>query len=766
MLAWPRRARGSVPRGRLSLISMAHSVDHAHPSHLLGSERATRMSMRETVRSLDIAARSIVESQAIAGTVASLIAERALDHHWEGLFQYAALRVGPDRAAQMLGQLESEIEAAADQAMDQPPGPAFVYLRMRALLTANSAQPPVGDATLFWQAPDATFRRGLVELRRTLGRERAEIAELRFARRLTAAEVAVVVGTNTESVERASSEALEQAERWLGKRPASRDHTLEGALLEAFTLDQRHARAPRRKSRRPFLEMGTRIADRYEVEGLLGAGAFADVYRARDRDVTDHVVALKILRAPAADPQSVHTALRELQLIASVFHPSVVQLKDHGWHEGHLWFVMPLYRGETLSRRLRRGPLGRREARRIFEPLAEALATMHRAGVLHQDIKPDNVFLANLDLEGAPNAAPRRILPVLLDLGVAAKDAELVLAGTPAYFAPEVAARFAGAPDPPPVGPKADVFSLALTLRHALDPEAIEEFAGAPVDAFVELRATRAPKPPVRRDLHDLVGFFERCLHFSPDGRPNAEEFHRQLKQLTAAEEKRAQRIALMRWAVPTVVAVLALFGSIVYGLSREATMQRLEATQAQARFERARDNAANMSARLNVQQARRLELEADVARLEREYQTNRMTRDELASRLAQTEGQLDELTERQTQGLARIRQQIDELREIREQYAELQKELQTTTTRRDELASRLDRVQDSLAGERSRREELDGVASRLRDELGASHTSLKAAQSRVLELETRVGVLRQLLTAPPAPLGAAQSKANSSRVE
>jgi hypothetical protein len=331
-----------------------------------------------------------------------------------------------------------------------------------------------------------------------------------------------------------------------------------------------------------------------------------------------------------------------------------------------------------------------------------------------------------------------------------------VLAGTPAYFAPEVAARFAGAPDPPPVGPKADVFSLALTLRHALDPEAVEEFAGAPVDAFVELRATRGPKPPTRRDLHDLRGFFEKCLHFSPDGRPTAEEFHRQLRVLTSAEEKRAQRIALMRWAVPTVVAVLALFGSIVYGLSREAAMQRLEATQAQARFERARDNAANMSARLNVQQARRLELEADVARLEREYQTNRMTRDELASRLAQTEGQLDELNERQAQQLTKLRQQADELKDLREEHANTQKELVTMTNRRDELAGRLDRAQDSLSGERSRREELDAEAARLRDELAASHTSLKAAQAKVLELETRVGVLRQLLTATPAPLAPA----------
>ncbi len=760
MLGWGGR------RVRQLQIPMANSVDQL-PGSLHGSERATRMSVRETVRSLDIAARSIVESQAIAGTVASLIAERALDHHWEGLFQYAAIRVGPERAATLLGQLEHEVEATARENLESPPGPAgFVYRRMRALVGGTSTQSNAPDAAMWWQPGDIAFRRGLVEIRRALGRERSEIAELRFARRLACAEVALVLGSDTESVERASAQSLEIAERWVGKRPESRDHTLEGALLEAFTLDMRHARAPRRQRRRPVLEMGTRIADRYEVEGLLGAGAFADVYRARDRDVTDHVVALKILRAPAKDPQSVHTALRELQLIASVFHPSVVQLKDHGWHNGHLWFVMPLYRGETLSRRLRRGTLSRREARRIFEPLAEALATMHRAGVLHQDIKPDNVFLANLDLEGAPNSASRRILPVLLDLGVAAKDAELVLAGTPAYFAPEVAARFAGAPDPPPVGPKADVFSLALTLRHALDPDAVEEFSGAPVDAFVELRATRAPKPPARRDLADLRPFFERCLHFSPDGRPNAEEFHRQLKLLTLPEETKAARIALMRWAVPTVVAVLALFGSIVYGLSREATMQRLEAAQAQARFERARENAASMSARLNVQQARRIELEADVARLEREYQTNRMTRDELASRLAQTEGQLDELSERSAQQLARTRVQADELRELRDQYTELQKELQTTTARRDELAGRLDRVQDNLAGERGRREELEGEAARLRDELSASHTSLKSAQSRVLELETRVGVLRQLLSGPPPPLGAAAPRTSANRTE
>lgn len=701
------------------------------------------MSIRETVRSLDIAARSIVETQAIAGTVAGVIAERALDHHWEGLYQYAAIRTGPDAAIKVLDQLVHQVEGSSpdkDQALNPQ---ADLYKRLRSLVAEAPAALMTPDAPAWWSPADAGLRRGLTELRKALSAEQAELAELRFARRLSAAEVAYVLGTGGDRVELISAQCIAVTEKLLGKRPKSRDHTPEGALLEAFALDPRKLRAPRRQRRRPVLEMGTRIGERYEVEGLLGAGAFADVYRARDRDVTDHVVALKILRTPAADAQQVHTALRELQLIASVFHPSVVQLKDHGWHNGHLWFVMPLYRGETLTMRLQRGALSRREAREIFEPLAEALATMHRAGVLHQDIKPDNVFLANLDPEG--NGNRQRILPVLLDLGVAAKDAELVLAGTPAYFAPEVAARFAGAPDPAPVGPKADVFSLALTLRHALDPDDVDDFAGA-VDAFVGLRATRAPKPPTRRDLRDLRGFFERCLNFSPDGRPSADEFQHRLAELTRPQEVMARRLSVMRWALPLAIALLALFGSIVHVLSREASMQRLEAMEARARAEQARVRAASVSADLTVQQARRKELEQDVARLEQEYQSSKMTREQLASRLAAAEAQLDVFSEQKAQQAAKLTKQQDELRELRDEYTKLQGELATTTSRRDELNTRVERITDQLNGERARREELDGTASRLREEVRTAHAELDDARKRQNDLETRLTILRRLL--------------------
>ena len=378
----------------------------------------------------------------------------------------------------------------------------------------------------------------------------------------------------------------------------------------------------------PVLEVGVIVGERYEVECMLGSGTFAQVYRARDLVVPDHTVSLKIARDPAIDTQAVKAAMRELQLIASVFHPSIVQLKDHGWHASRLWFVMPLYRGETLATRLSRGALSRRAAREIFEVLAEALATLHRAGVRHQDIKPDNIFLAQVD----PDAERR--LPVLIDLGLAVKDAELVLAGTPTYLAPEVAARFAGVPDPAPIGPKADVFALALTLRHALDPESAEDVMDQGVDAFVSARARMAPPAPSRRDLRDLRSSFERWLNLSPDVRPTAEEFRRELRVLTLAQEQRARRLALARWVAPTALAIVALFATTAMVLTREAESQRIEARHERVRASQAQARAISMHTNLEEEKGRRRVVE-------NEFRNSRVTCGELEQRLIRAEQEL-----------------------------------------------------------------------------------------------------------------------------
>ena len=284
---------------------------------------------------------------------------------------------------------------------------------------------------------------------------------------------------------------------------------------------------------------------------------------------------------------------------------------------------------------------------------------------------------------------------------------------------------------------------LSKNLRRL---QANDEIAGGAVDAFVQRRATRAPLPPSRADMADLRDFFEACLNFSPDGRPSADEFRQQLSALTRREEQRARRLATMRWALPTAVAVLAAFGSSVYVLSREAAIQRMEATEARARAEQARVRVASVSADLTVQQARRKELEADVARLESEYQSSKMTREEIASRLAETEAQLDVMNEQKGQQAAKMRAQTDEIRELRDEHLRLQNENKAATARRDEVATKLDRVTDQLNGERGKREEADSQAKRLREEVQTARAELDDSRKRQSELETRIAILRRLL--------------------
>jgi hypothetical protein len=365
--------------------------------------------------------------------------------------------------------------------------------------------------------------------------------------------------------------------------------------------------------------------------------------------------------------------------------------------------------------------------------------------VRHQDVKPENVFLANLDPDAeAEGQAGRRILPVLLDLGVAAKDAELVLAGTPTYFAPEVAARFSNIPDPPPVGPKADVFSLALTLRRALDPTEAEHVAAGAVDAFVAFRATRAPAPPEHRDLADLRPAFERWLHLSPDARPSAEQLRRELAALTRPQERAARRLQLMRWVVPTALAVLATFAAVVYVLTHEASLRTLEAEQARARAAQAKQRAANIYASLTEQEARRRALEADVVRLEQQYQTSRMTRDELASRLAHAEGELAVLAERNASQVARIQKQSDEERKLQVEQARASAEIEALHVRARELGAELQR-------ERTRRSDADAKTAALERELAAARDGIAQATQRLGELETRIEALRQPWRTMPA---------------
>lgn len=331
---------------------------------------------------------------------------------------------------------------------------------------------------------------------------------------------------------------------------------------------------------------GDIVAGRYVIERHVSAGSFGFVYKASDLSIAHHAVALKLLRKPAGSESERQAALRELQLLASVSHPSVVQFKDYGWLDGRLWFSMPWYDGVTLQERLVGENLNRKQARSIFERLAFGLAAMHGVGIHHHDIKPDNIFLANV-------AGFEEGLPVLLDLGVAAKSGETPTGFTAEYVAPETAAAALGV-ERHAIGPAADVFALALTLRNCLEPETAPASAGSPLP-MLNQRANWAIEPPARRELRYLAPSFRRWLSLNPADRPTAAEFARELAILTTPEERREARRRMLLRTAP----ILLLLGGAVAALSyrvdqqkAQLDLQRLQLTARQRETERLREES------------------------------------------------------------------------------------------------------------------------------------------------------------------------------
>jgi hypothetical protein len=342
---------------------------------------------------------------------------------------------------------------------------------------------------------------------------------------------------------------------------------LDKIIADAFRLDPLPERKETQEATPPPLPGATVLAGRYELEAHVAAGAFGHVYRARDVLVPGHMVALKMLHKKAKSQAAREGAIRELSLTASVFHPSVVQFKDHGWYDDRLWFVMPWYTGETLQQRIEREAVEPHEAFRIFASLARALAALHAVGIRHQDVKPDNIFL--VDLNANKRDAEPDTLPVLLDLGGAAPQGDMALVGTPIYFAPEVAERFVTADAETPLTEKSDVFALALTLMHALVPSSIEA-SELEFEEFVKVRSKEAPKVADHRVLKAYRALFSRWLALDPKERPTALDFASELEPLAGGKIVRAKKSRKAVQAAPAVASrprrgfALAAFALIV----------------------------------------------------------------------------------------------------------------------------------------------------------------------------------------------------------
>jgi serine/threonine protein kinase len=211
------------------------------------------------------------------------------------------------------------------------------------------------------------------------------------------------------------------------------------------------------------LAPGVVVAQRYELIRLLGEGGMGVVWSALHR-VTQKPVALKFLKPPAS-PELTLRFLREARAVGAVRHPNVIEIHDiFTLDDGLPAMVMDLLEGESLADRLERGgALAWEELVRIMIPVLAAVGAAHAAGVVHRDLKPDNIFLSRL--------GDGRTEPIVFDFGICKLNPSESLVGntsaltetgfmmgTPAYMAPEQVYAEAD------VDARADVWALGVIL--------------------------------------------------------------------------------------------------------------------------------------------------------------------------------------------------------------------------------------------------------------------------------------------------------------
>jgi hypothetical protein len=251
------------------------------------------------------------------------------------------------------------------------------------------------------------------------------------------------------------------------------------------------------------------VMERFRLLERIGSGGMGTVYRAFDERL-QREVALKEVHA--AEPERV---LREAQAAARLNHPGIVTLYELGERGGRALLVSELVPGETLAQMRSSGALCDRDVGEVAADLADALAHAHARGVVHRDLKPQNVIVS--EQEGIPHRAK------LMDFGIARVAGAPTLTeagqvvGTLAYMSPEQAEGGVA-------GPESDVYSLALTLYEcwagenpvaAANPAATARRIGAGVPPLREYR------PDLPEGLGDVL---DACLDPDPELRPAAAE--------------------------------------------------------------------------------------------------------------------------------------------------------------------------------------------------------------------------------------------------
>jgi serine/threonine protein kinase len=252
----------------------------------------------------------------------------------------------------------------------------------------------------------------------------------------------------------------------------------------------------------------------YELLALLGEGGMAQVFLA-EHTIMGRMVAIKQLAPALAKYPDAHTLfLREARIAASIRHPNIVDVYDFGCDpDGRPYYVMELAAGETLARRLVRGPLLTNQTFDTAIVLADAVAQIHDAGYVHRDIKSENVMLVR---DG------RRLVPKLIDFGIARRlhpepddpDArpEGSVVGTLRTMAPEQITL-------DEIDERTDVWALGVLIYEMIAARVPFDEGGTSRDEMLAI-VTEPPRPLPEHADPGLRGIVEACLAKDPNDRP------------------------------------------------------------------------------------------------------------------------------------------------------------------------------------------------------------------------------------------------------
>ena len=295
------------------------------------------------------------------------------------------------------------------------------------------------------------------------------------------------------------------------------------------------------------------------------------VFLAKDHALNRKVV-IKVLPRSLAATVSVDRFRREIMLAAKLQHPHIVPVLAAGELGELPYFVMPFIEGESLRLRIQRGPLSVRETVGVMRDVARALAFAHRIGIVHRDIKPDNILLS----AGSAVVTDFGVAKALTDArtqqtqgGGSTMTAAGVSLGTPQYMAPEQATA------DPNTDHRADIYALGIVGYEML--AGVPPFHGRSQHELLRAQLTEAPQPLASRRYDVPVALSQlimQSLEKSPDARPRqATDMVRVLESSEAvsgefaapgavARKRASQRI----WAIAAIAIVVATAGYFMFG--------------------------------------------------------------------------------------------------------------------------------------------------------------------------------------------------------